>query len=159
MTLKCKHRWHRFSAARQESFTTASEVVPRPCAPLGPSNGHLGCGRRESTGFAASARGLSWLINCNTLNLVRFTWHDEKASSNARKHGVTFVEAATVFADPLAIVVEDAVHEGRTIIIGQSMRPRLLFTVFVELADDHVRIISARRATAHERKKYEEGDS
>jgi uncharacterized protein len=90
---------------------------------------------------------------------VRFTWHDEKAKSNAKKHGVNFDEASTVFADPLAVVVEDALHEERTIIIGLSTRQRVLFTVFVEISDDEVRIISARRATPHERKKYEEGDS
>lgn len=90
---------------------------------------------------------------------MRFTWHDEKAKSNAKKHGVSFDEAATVFADPLAVVIEDEVHEERTIIIGLSTQQRVLFTVFVEFSEDHVRIISARRATPHERKKYEEGDS
>ncbi len=90
---------------------------------------------------------------------MRFAWHDEKAKSNAKKHGVSFDEASTVFADPLAVVIEDAVYEERTIIIGLSTRQRVLFTVFVEISDDEVRIISARRATPHERKKYEEGDS
>ena len=90
---------------------------------------------------------------------MRFAWHDEKAKSNAKKHGVSFDEASTVFADPLAVVIEDAVNEERTIIIGLSTRHRVLFTVFVEISDDEVRIISARRATPHERKKYEEGDS
>ena len=90
---------------------------------------------------------------------MRFTWHDRKARSNATKHGVTFAEAATVFADPLAIVVEDVLHEERSIIVGLSARQRVLFTVFVEFSDDDVRIISARRATSYERKKYEEGDS
>jgi uncharacterized protein len=89
---------------------------------------------------------------------VRFTWHDEKAKSNVRKHGVSFDEAATVFADPLAFIVADEVYEERSIIVGLSARERLLFTVFVEVSDDHVRIISARRATSHERKKYEEGE-
>ena len=90
---------------------------------------------------------------------MQFSWHEEKARSNAAKHGVTFAEAATVFADPLAIVAEDAVHEERTVIIGLSTRQRVLFTVFTEISDDHVRIISARRATPHDLKKYEEGDS
>lgn len=90
---------------------------------------------------------------------MQFEWHDEKAKSNVKKHGVTFDEATTVFADPLAIVVEDAVHDERTVIIGLSAKQRVLVTVFVEFSDDHVRIISARRATPHERKKYEEGGS
>jgi uncharacterized DUF497 family protein len=44
---------------------------------------------------------------------VRFTWDPQKASANERKHGVTFEEATTVFADPLALIVEDALHERR----------------------------------------------
>jgi len=43
-------------------------------------------------------------------------------------------------------------------LIGESERHRVLFTVFVEVAEDSIRIISARRATSHERKRYEEGD-
>ena len=89
---------------------------------------------------------------------MRFSWHDAKAASNIKKHGVSFDEAATVFADPLAVVVEDALHDEMTIIIGISDRHRTILTVFVELTDDNIRIISARRATPHERKKYEEGN-
>lgn len=89
---------------------------------------------------------------------MQFTWDPRKAASNLRKHGVSFSEAATVFADPLALFTEDAWYEDRAILIGQSERQRVLFTVFVEVAEDSLRIISARRATAHERKRYEEGD-
>jgi uncharacterized DUF497 family protein len=42
---------------------------------------------------------------------VNFTWDPRKAASNAKKHAVTFEEAATVFADPLALAIQDAVHE------------------------------------------------
>jgi uncharacterized protein len=91
--------------------------------------------------------------------LVKFTWDAQKAASNAKKHGVSFAEAATVFADPLALVVDDPVHPERAILIGMSTRQRLLFVVFVELSGDTIRIISARRVTAHERKHYEEGDA
>ena len=93
-----------------------------------------------------------------TLVSVQFTWDPTKATSNRKKHGVSFPEAATVFADPLAIVMDDAVHEGRAILVGQSESRRVLFTVFLELAEDSIRIISARRATSHERKRYEEGN-
>ena len=88
---------------------------------------------------------------------VRFTWDPRKAASNARKHGVTFEEAATVFADPLALAIEDAVDPGRTLLIGLSERMRVLVAVYAELDEDAIRIISARRATSHERKHYEEG--
>jgi len=49
-----------------------------------------------------------------TLTPVDFTWDPRKAASNAQKHGVTFGEAATVFADPLALAIQDEVHEERT---------------------------------------------
>jgi uncharacterized DUF497 family protein len=89
---------------------------------------------------------------------VQFIWDPKKARSNLKKHRVSFKEAVTVFADPLALVVEDGLYGERTILIGQSERQRLLFTVFVELAEDSVRIISPRRATSHERRRYEEGE-
>lgn len=74
-----------------------------------------------------------------------------------RKHGVSFEEAASVFADPLALAVEDAVDPGRTVPIGMSERRRVLLTVYADLDEDTIRIISARRATSHERRHYEEG--
>lgn len=88
---------------------------------------------------------------------VRFTWDPRKAASNMRKHGVSFEEAASVFADPLALVVEDAVDPECTLLIGTSSRQRVLLTVYTEIDEDTIRIISARRATSHERKHYEEG--
>jgi hypothetical protein len=94
---------------------------------------------------------------------VRFTWDSRKASSNLSKHEVSFEEAVTVFADPLAIIAEDAEHPEREIIIGLSMASRVLVTVFIEVnhddeSEDEVRIISARPATKHERRRYEEGE-
>jgi uncharacterized DUF497 family protein len=88
---------------------------------------------------------------------VQFTWDPTKAASNLRKHGVSFDEAVTVFADPIAAMLEDALDPNRSILIGRSRRGRTLLTVFVELSEDTIRIISARRATSHERRRYEEG--
>lgn len=90
---------------------------------------------------------------------MRFTWDPAKAATNVRKHGVSFEEAATVFADPLALFVEEPAHHERLVLIGESARRRVLLTVFVEVDEDTVRIISARRVTAHERRRYEEGDA
>jgi uncharacterized DUF497 family protein len=89
---------------------------------------------------------------------VRFTWDSGKATSNLQKHGVSFPEAATVFADPLALVMGDLLHEDRAILVGLSRARRVLFTVFVEASEDTIRIVSARRATSHERRRYEEGE-
>ena len=88
---------------------------------------------------------------------VFFAWDAKKAAANARKHGVTFAEAETVFDDPLAGITEDEAHPERLILLGQSNRRRLLLIVHVEIDQDTVRLISARLATKHERKRYEEG--
>jgi uncharacterized DUF497 family protein len=90
-------------------------------------------------------------------NIVRFTWDGRKADGNARKHGVTFEGAVTVFSDPLALILEDESHPENARIIGESIVVRILLVVFVERNQDLVRLISARRATRHERRRYEEG--
>jgi uncharacterized DUF497 family protein len=90
---------------------------------------------------------------------VRFTWSPRKARENLHKHGVSFEEATTVFADPLARIFGDPDHsigERREIIVGHSTYPRLLLVSFTELDEDVVRIISARRLDNIERRKYEE---
>jgi len=89
---------------------------------------------------------------------VRFEWDKNKASSNIRKHGVSFDEARTVFNDPLARIFEDEEHstvERREIIIGHSIINRLLVVCFSERTEA-IRIFSARLATQRERKDYEE---
>jgi hypothetical protein len=87
---------------------------------------------------------------------MRYIWDPRKAASNVRKHSVKFEEAATVFDDEYALVQPDLVREDRLLILGTSTRARLLFVVYVELeADEIIRIISARKATPHERKAYE----
>ena len=90
---------------------------------------------------------------------TRFTWDVEKARANRTKHGVAFEEALTVFADPLARIHDDPVHsttEEREIIIGHSERGHVLLVSFCERRGT-VRLISARRATRHEREDYEKG--
>ncbi len=90
---------------------------------------------------------------------LRFTWDPEKDASNRGKHGVSFVEALTVFGDPLARIHDEPAHssaEPREIIVGHSHRARLLLVSFTERGS-LTRIISARRATRRERSDYEEG--
>jgi uncharacterized DUF497 family protein len=87
-----------------------------------------------------------------------FEWDEDKNASNEQKHGVTFEEATTVFADPLAAIFDDEVHsidERREIIVGHSVKDRLLLVCFTERGSA-IRIISARRATKRERRDYEE---
>jgi uncharacterized protein len=87
---------------------------------------------------------------------VDFSWDERKAASNLKKHGVSFIEAATVFADPLALAIDDLLEPERMLLLGMSNRQRLLLVVHAELDESTIRIISARRATSHERRRYEE---
>lgn len=87
-----------------------------------------------------------------------FEWDARKAQGNRSKHGVTFEEAATVFADPLARIYDDpdsAADEARALILGWSMGRRVLLVVHVERGE-RIRIISARLATRRERARLEE---
>lgn len=89
---------------------------------------------------------------------LKFEWDPRKAASNLSKHGVSFQEALTAFADPLARIFDDddhSVEEQREIIIGHSAKERLLVVCFTALGES-VRIFSARKATRRERKEYEE---
>jgi len=80
------------------------------------------------------------------------------AAANVKKHRVSFEEAALcVRRPPLAAMLEDALYPDRAILIGPSEKQRVLLVVLVEQTEDLIHIISARRATAQERKRYEEG--
>ena len=87
-----------------------------------------------------------------------FEWDGKKAEWNARKHGVAFEEASTVFGDPLGLLMPDPDHslnEERYVVLGMSNRQRLLVVAFTE-RPPYTHLISARRATRAERRRYEE---
>lgn len=87
-----------------------------------------------------------------------FEWDEGKAALNLAKHGVSFDEASTVFADPLAVCFPDPDHsvgESRFVLVGYASSGRLLFVAHKELKEG-IRIISARQATAFERKRHEQ---
>jgi uncharacterized DUF497 family protein len=94
-------------------------------------------------------------IYCSTLRRVRFVWDARKAAANLRKHGVSFEEASTAFDDELGAFYPDSLHENRFILIGYSRQQRLLYVVHAEVRPDAIRIISARKATKHEKTRYE----
>jgi uncharacterized protein len=90
---------------------------------------------------------------------VSFEWDSRKEAANRRKHGASFTEAGTVFADGLAKIFDDrdhSEHEKRELMIGHSSTGRLLVVSFTERKPDEVRIISAREATRAETRDYEE---
>jgi uncharacterized DUF497 family protein len=89
---------------------------------------------------------------------LHFSWDPTKAVANARKHGVTFEEATTAFEDPMARIYLDTRHsqdEIREILVGYSVRMRLLLVAFTE-REGIIRIISARKATFLERLDHEQ---
>ena len=89
-----------------------------------------------------------------------FEWDEEKAKKNLRRRKVSFEEAKTVFNDPFLWTFPDPEHsdiELRYISIGYSSRGRVLVVVHTERGTN-IRIISCRKATASERRAYEEGD-
>ena len=92
------------------------------------------------------------------MNAMRFAWDEEKAAENLRKHGVSFEEGSSVFADENARLKHDPDHsrqEDRFVLLGFSakLRLRLVCHAYRE-NDDVIRIISARKATPNERKQY-----
>jgi len=85
-----------------------------------------------------------------------FEWDSAKAESNLKKHGVSFFEAATVFADPFAVYLDDGSGVGTLVVIGTSLRERVLYVVHVQRGARD-RIVSARLADSGERAVYETG--
>ena len=88
---------------------------------------------------------------------MHFEWDGEKAAANVKKHRVSFEEAVTVFYDPVAASFADPDHsddESRLVTVGYSARNRLLVVCHVGRGGA-TRLISARRATARERKRHE----
>lgn len=91
--------------------------------------------------------------------MFKFEWDYQKAANNLQKHGVSFDEAVSVFADALALTFADTDHaesEDRSRTYGISGKGRLLVVVHAERRSG-VRIISARKATRYEKSIYEQG--
>jgi len=91
---------------------------------------------------------------------LAFEWDEVKAKNNLKKHRVRFEEGKTIFNDPFLFTFPDNEHsndEERFINIGLSAAGRVLVLTHTE-RQDKIRIISCRKATARERRFYEEGN-
>lgn len=93
--------------------------------------------------------------------MFRFEWDDEKNRKNIRKHGISFEEAGTVFADGHARLIQDPDHsaeEDRFVLLGMSQKLRVLVVCHCyRKSEELIRIISARKANRKEEKFYMEG--
>ena len=91
---------------------------------------------------------------------LRFEWDSRKNIANRRKHGISFEEAATVFSDEQALLIDDPDHsadEDRFILLGMSAALRALVVCHCyRESQETIRIISARKATRKERSTYTE---
>ncbi len=89
---------------------------------------------------------------------VSFEWDPAKAELNRRKHGIDFADAVSVLEDESALTLEDlaAEFEQRWITLGRDSLGRFLVVVYT-WRGTRIRLISARPATARERRQYEEG--
>ena len=94
----------------------------------------------------------------------QFEWDDVKADANARKHGVTFELASTVFHDPRLLTGADLEHsetEERWFAVGCANNGAILSVVYLwsdaDPAATNIRLISARGSTQSERRQYQEG--
>jgi len=88
---------------------------------------------------------------------MQFDWDPHKADLNRRDHKVDFHDAKTLFMDPLARIFVDDEHsfdERRNGIFGRSIHGEFLLVIFCE-RDDKIRIISARKMTPFERRRFE----
>lgn len=94
---------------------------------------------------------------------LTFEWDDAKARANVRKHGISFEEASTAFADASALLLDDDDHseaEERFVLLGMSARARTLVVCHcVREEGAMIRIISARRANRSERGRYARGET
>jgi uncharacterized protein len=87
---------------------------------------------------------------------MEYEWDDHKAAANLSTHGIDFADAITALEDDAAItVVDEFADEERFITIGTDAFGRLLVLVYTWRGADVIRMISARKATPHERKQYE----
>jgi uncharacterized DUF497 family protein len=93
----------------------------------------------------------------------QFDWDDGKADANARKHGVTFELATTIFHDPRLLTIADLDHsatEERWFSVGCASNGVLLSVAYLWSDNDamtNIRLISARKSTQAERRQYQEG--
>ncbi len=89
-------------------------------------------------------------------NGVTFVWDLRKSAINSNKHGISFEQATAAFFDPFLKLV-DASRNGqsRDAILGYDDEGRLLFVVHLDVENDFIRLISARKATTAERNHYD----
>ena len=148
------HQAHRVRAAVHGRSAEAEKA--RPC-PLAEQKARQDSARWRSIYKVNTPARLTGMDIRYELDGLSFVWDARKAAANPLRHeGITFEQAATVFFDPLFRLVDASRNnEVRDAVIGYDATGRLLFVVHVELNNEAIRLISARRATNDERRTHE----
>ena len=95
------------------------------------------------------------LTECTHVHTLAYEWDRGKAAANRFKHGIDFADAVTVFSDELTLTVEElSADEPRFVTMGSSATGQVLVVAYT-WRGDRIRVISARAATARERRTYE----
>jgi len=87
---------------------------------------------------------------------MEYEWDPNKAATNLQKHAISFADAVAVFSDTFALTMaDDFADEERFVTLGMDAFGRFLVVVYTWRGEQRIRIISARKATRHERMQYE----
>lgn len=88
---------------------------------------------------------------------MRFEWDDGKNSLNVLKHGIDFADIPQIFSGPMLVDLDEREGYGEERWVGIGwLRDILIVVVWAEHGEDAIRIISARKANGHERRRYEQ---
>ncbi len=88
---------------------------------------------------------------------MRFEWDERKNESNIEKHDIDFHDAALIFSAPMRVISDTRYEYGEDRLIGFGLLDnRVVIVAFTEPEEDVVRVISIRKALAHEQKRYEQ---
>ncbi len=86
--------------------------------------------------------------------MLHYEWDPHKAQANFSKHKIAFVDAVSAFGDDYALTfMDENPDENRYILLGKNAQNRVLVVVFT-YRGEHVRIISARKASQTEVNRY-----
>ena len=89
--------------------------------------------------------------------MMRFEWDEAKNAASIRKHGIDFSDAIEVFDHPMLTMIDDGEDYGEERWLGVGlMQGRTIVVIYVERDGDRIRLISARKATRHEVRRYEQ---
>lgn len=87
---------------------------------------------------------------------MNFAWDENKNRSNIRKHGIDFADGYRVFEGPLIVQLDDRDYDEVRWKGTGYLTNFVVVVIYVEVDGDTIRLISARKALTHERRRFEQ---